>query len=419
VLLIAMDRAPASVRSFDVDGRLHVAESPISKANVCEYFGEEIPSWQRLGLEPRRVYKLLRHPDELAKAVKTFNNLQILSDHIPVTAYGDESHKAEITVGSTGTDARFDGKFLRNSLVIWAKPSIDGVVNGEKKELSSAYRYKADMTPGTFEGVDYDGIMRDIIGNHVALVGDGRAGSDVAVGDKKPMSYNSKRALMLAGGLGGLLAPKLAQDSKPVDLTPVLKNVNAKSLAAKGAVASLAATVFGLVQPFLAQDAGLEVGDVVQVIEAIKGAPGVASDEDDTIAPAADEPGKVAEDEDDEDPDEDGNPKKKDEDKPAMDTAAVLAKMKADARALRQAEREVAPVVGTLSLAMDSATDVYAAGLRQLGVDTAKLPASAYAETFRALRNAKPAIAQDSRPAATARKDFDARYANRGRLVQG
>lgn len=417
-----MDRAPTSVRRFDVDGRLHVSESPISKANVCDYFGEEIPGWQRLGLEPRRVYKLLRHPDELAKAVSSFNNLQILSDHIPVTAYGDESHKAELTVGSTGTDARFDGKYLHNSLVIWAKPSIDGVVNDEKKELSSAYRYIADMTPGKFEGVDYDGVMRDIVANHVALVKDGRAGSDVAVGDEKPMSYKSKRALMLAGGLGGLLAPKLAQDSKPVDLTPVLKNVNAKSLAVSGASAALAEKVFGLVQPFLAQDAGLDVSDVVQVIEAIKGAPGVASDEDDMIAPSADEPGKVAEDEDDEDLDDEGNPKKKD-DKPAMDSAAVLAKMKADlqadARALRQAEREVAPVVGVLSLAMDSAEDVYAAGLRQLGVDTDKLPKAAYAETFRALQGSKPTIAQDSRPQADARKSFNDRFANRGRLVKG
>jgi hypothetical protein len=39
------------------------------------------------------------------------------------------------------------------------------------------------MTPGTYGGIKYDGVMRDIVGNHVALVEEGRAGADVHVGD--------------------------------------------------------------------------------------------------------------------------------------------------------------------------------------------------------------------------------------------
>ncbi len=39
------------------------------------------------------------------------------------------------------------------------------------------------MTPGTYAGVRYDGVMRDIAANHVALVRKGRAGPDVVVGD--------------------------------------------------------------------------------------------------------------------------------------------------------------------------------------------------------------------------------------------
>src|SRR6185437_4553767 len=37
----AFDRE--SMRSIDKDGRLHVAKAHISKANICEYFGKEIP----------------------------------------------------------------------------------------------------------------------------------------------------------------------------------------------------------------------------------------------------------------------------------------------------------------------------------------------------------------------------------------
>jgi hypothetical protein len=41
------------------------------------------------------------------------------------------------------------------------------------------------MTPGMYEGQRYDGVMRDIQGNHVALVKAGRAGSDVMAADKE------------------------------------------------------------------------------------------------------------------------------------------------------------------------------------------------------------------------------------------
>ena len=175
---LAFDRA--SVRTYDRDGRLHVEISNISKATVNPYIGREIPDWKALGLDPDEVYKLLRDPDELAKAAPTFNNIPVLSRHVPVTA---DDHKPDLVIGSTGTDAAFEAPFLRNSLVLWARDAIEDVEREVKKELSSAYRYRADMTPGTYEGEPYDGVMRDIFGNHVALVREGRAGSDVVVGD--------------------------------------------------------------------------------------------------------------------------------------------------------------------------------------------------------------------------------------------
>jgi hypothetical protein len=75
--------------------------------------------------------------------------------------------------------------------VVWDADAIDGIESGEQRELSAAYRYEPDMTPGTYQGVRYDGVMRDIEGNHVALVESGRAGSDVIVGDQalEPMEY--------------------------------------------------------------------------------------------------------------------------------------------------------------------------------------------------------------------------------------
>jgi 8-oxo-dGTP pyrophosphatase MutT (NUDIX family) len=181
---MALDRE--SVRSFDRDGRMRVEVAHISRACVNPYRGKEIPGWQELGLDPNKVYNLLRDPEELRKAAPTFNGIQILGRHVPVSV---EDHQAWDIIGTTGTDANFDKPFLDNSLYFWTKDSIEDIETERKKELSCGYHYRPDMTTtGEYEDeegnrVHYDGVMREIVGNHLALVKDGRAGDDVVVGD--------------------------------------------------------------------------------------------------------------------------------------------------------------------------------------------------------------------------------------------
>jgi hypothetical protein len=173
---LALDRA--GTRTFDADGRLHVAIANISKANVCDYQAEEIPDWQALGLQRGRIYKLLRPADELAKATSTFNNIPLLSEHVPVDA---RDHRPDLVIGAIGSQCKFISPYLQNSLVCWVQDAIDGIVSRKKRELSSAYRYRAVMEAGNFEGARFDGRMVDLVGNHVALVPEGRVGPDVAL----------------------------------------------------------------------------------------------------------------------------------------------------------------------------------------------------------------------------------------------
>lgn len=169
-----------SVRSYDRDGRLRVRVANISKAVVNPYLGSEVPNWQGLGLDPQRVYKFYRDPAELGAAAATFNNLPLLARHVPVNA---DDHKPDDIVGATGSDARLDAPYLTNSLIVWASSAIRTIENGTKCQLSAAYRYEPDMRPGFAAGQAYDGVMRGLHGNHVALVPEGRAGADVVVGD--------------------------------------------------------------------------------------------------------------------------------------------------------------------------------------------------------------------------------------------
>ena len=192
----AYDRAPS--RSIDLDGRMHIADAPISVARVCEYRGDEIPGGSELGLDPSKLYALLRPASELQRAVDSFNHLPVLAgEHVAVTA---NNPRPDLVCGSTGTDATWDDPFIRVSLTIWTKAAIDGVESGRCGNLSAAYRYVPIMQRGTFEGARFDGRMTNVSGSHVALVPEGRNGPDVSViGDaRSALSHDARMRAQVA-----------------------------------------------------------------------------------------------------------------------------------------------------------------------------------------------------------------------------
>lgn len=425
---LALDRS--SARSYDKDGRLHVAVTNISKAAVNPYLGREIPDFEALGLSPDKTYRLYRDPDELAKAAATFNNLPLLSRHVPVSA---DNHQPDLVVGSTGSNAQFDAPFLCNSLVIWARDAIDGVESEAKKELSCAYRYRADMTPGkTPDGEAYDGVMRDLIGNHVSLVKEGRAGPDVVVGDAKPSlkieditmtkaAVLTRKAVFVQGALVAALAPRLAQDAK-VDISPLFAGVTAKNL--KDKAPAIIAGLKECTSGKLAQDATIDdLATMLDVLEKADVAEGADIDPNSGLPVAATEEkaadadagqikaflaGKLSEDDlakvlamlggGDKAMDEDDDPKEAEDEeekdvvtKTAMDEAikAAVAKANADSarnqREIRDAERAVRPYVGELAMAHDSADAVYKTALTALGHNVDNVHPSAFPAILAAL----------------------------------
>lgn len=273
---LAFDRA--SVRSYDRDGRLHVAHANISKATVNEYKGSEIPGAEAMGLEPDRRYRLFRDPAELEKAAATFNNLPILSKHVAVSA---DAPRPDLVIGSTGTDAKFEAPYLTNSLVFWTRDAIDAIESEDARELSCAYHYVPVLEAGVYEDQPYDMRMTKIIGNHVCLVPEGRAGEDVMVGDAKPTDdlfqledkimpkanqALSRKAQVVRGALAAYLAPKLAADQQ-VDLKSVVLGTTALNYASAKQV--IAARLQSATQGKLAKDANLK--DVHGLLDRLDG----------------------------------------------------------------------------------------------------------------------------------------------------
>ena len=397
----AEDGLGGSARRYDADGRLHLAAgNPISKATVSPYMGHEIPNCAALGWNPNKVYYLLRDPDELAKAAPTFNNLPILSEHIPVSA---DAPRQDLIIGSTGTDSRFDSPYLTNSLVFWVADAIERIEHDDpelqEKELSSAYYYRVDPQRGEYEGLRYDGIMRDIVGNHVALVKEGRAGPDVVVGDSAAKleitgMAKSKLGLLLTGALVAHISPKLAQDAQ-IDFGKLTEGLTRKNFDKTKFGSALRSTLKGK----LAQDADLD--DVAELLEKVDD---MAEDEDEGDDKEKDDDPAMDEGDDEPKKPEDGAKKPAQDGMIALDAAVKTAVARVEA--IYRAREEVAPVVGKLAqdAKIEDEADVFKIALDHMSVDLTGLPRSAYGATFRAVQRATAAAA----PKATARIAQDA-----------
>jgi len=409
---IAFDKS--SVRSYDKDGRLHVAVTPISKANVCDYLGQEIPGWDSLGLDPKKIYRMYRDPAELEKGAASFNNLPLLQKHIQVSA--DAPMKDDV-VGSIGSDVHFDAPYLKASLCVWDAEAIALIDAQKLDELSSAYHYTPVMESGTTpDGEAYDGRMTNILGNHLALVEVGRAGPDVVVADSNP--FVKKETAMKKTKLGRALAvtlsaasPKIAQDSAFLAKVgvAVAKTLDRKALAAE----------------VCAMDEEIAPEKADEIIDAVIGVEDNPTPTEPHAATATESP--KAQDENDNgapskhaeiidylkskgldasDLEAVGNmltrmdrPFAKDEEPVDVEKAVSTAmdSMRAEFRDLEKAKQAVRGTVGDV-LGMDSAEQVYRFALDHMKVDHKDMPAQGLATLFSAV-SARPTqrkVAMDS-----------------------
>jgi len=388
---------------------MHVSRSNISKANVCPYMGKEIPGWQSLGLDANKIYRLYRDPQELAKGAATFNNLPILLDHTYVSA---EKPEKERVIGSM-SGVEFGDPYLAADLCFWDKAVIDAINEEAIEELSSAYHYKADMTPGTTpEGEAFDGVMRDIVGNHLALVEKGRAGADVIVADSDP--FYKKESAMKQTKLGKALmvtlsaaSPKIAQDSallglvggavkKTFDKQKVVKAICAmdEDIDAEKADEIIDA-VLGVEEepkptepkPVMDEDDGGAKSKHAEIIDYLKSKGLDASDLEavGNMLTRMDRPYAS---------DEDVQAKVEEEVKTAADS--LRQEIKQHYAELDKARSAVRPVVGEV-IGMDSAADVYKFALKHMNVDFAGMPDAGLSKLFAVAATKK---SEPSRPVA-------------------
>lgn len=172
-----------SLRHKDIDGRLHVRDCNISKANICPYLGNEIPEFEKLGLQADHIYYMYRDAAALCAAAPTAERVPLMMRHVSSTANNPQK---ETIIGCV-SNVRWRPPYLVADLTVWDAAGIEAIESERQQELSPGYRYQPIMESGVLEGERFDGRMASPIKfNHVAIVDTGRTGPDVVVNDSVP-----------------------------------------------------------------------------------------------------------------------------------------------------------------------------------------------------------------------------------------
>ncbi len=163
-----------------------------ARTGVYQYAGREVDPDNRHGLRDTAMVSVLR--DEAAvfdeRAVRSFIGKPVTDDHpsAPVTADNWRDHARGTIMGAVR-----DGDYLAFDLLLTDAATVTKV-NGGKRELSNGYA--CDVEVGDFTAADGTKCQArqkpgSIVGNHVALVDRGRAGSECAICDAIPPSFLS------------------------------------------------------------------------------------------------------------------------------------------------------------------------------------------------------------------------------------
>lgn len=375
-----------SVRTIDNNGYMHVDVSNLTKEQVVPYRGDTIPGYKELGLDPEKIYQIYRPGDEIEKAADSFNGLPLMLDHWDMDA---EHIPKDMVVGSLGTDARYEAPYLKNSLIVTDSNAIKAIENGSYAELSASYACDIDMTGGMFDGKSYDGIMRNIKGNHVALVPEGRAGHDVKVADSALGVEGGERKMGWMEKMKDLLFDIITDK----EALKEIMNENEKTLEPETAEVPEQATDVEPVDELADEirqmmvNAGLDPEDKAAQKAFLAGMAAAQPAAEDACKDACkdEEVEVVAED------------ACKDE-TPATAQDSAIVHDKAFYAGLYKAAEEVAPFVGKIAnpFAFDSAADIYKKALDKAGVVLDGVDPSAYGAMVSML--AKPQAFAPAKP---------------------
>jgi hypothetical protein len=189
------DRISIIDKGRSADGFLKV-RARAARSGVYDYLGIEVdPEGKKF--KPNDVVKVYRPADEVfdKASLASFVGKPITNDHptTPVNA----SNWRDLARGSIFGVVK-DGDYVGFDLAFMDGATIAAIEDG-KRELSNGYSCELSIEDGvTSDGTAYQAVQRNIRGNHVALVDQGRAGPECRVADSRWAACDANPAALAA-----------------------------------------------------------------------------------------------------------------------------------------------------------------------------------------------------------------------------
>lgn len=381
--------AAMDLREYDTNGWFEVMDNPLSTVGVYSYGGKSIGG----DADPDKMYRVLRPADELgsAECVNSFRLLPWIDNHVMLGSEDSGLTPAEQkgVQGVIGENVYFnDGVVpptLYGNLKVFSEAMANLIGNG-KVELSCGYRCRYEKAPGVFNGEAYDYVQRDIRGNHLALVENGRMGPKVAVLDHLVFTVDQQELHMAdkakddeKGGESGEMTLAQAQEHL-AKIMPVIAKMQ-ELIGAGGAAAGSEA-----VEDDDDDDAA--------------GLDGKGKDEDEKKE-AKDGKGKDAKDakgKDEKEDDDDKDDKKAEDGKSGMDAAAIARRVEQNIVAKQKLYAQLSPHIGAFDHAEMGVGKMAKYGCKQLGLTPPKGQSFTFLQAYLQGKGQPSAHAMDAAP---------------------
>ena len=169
-------------------------------------------------------------------ALDSFREKCVTKEHPPVLL--DASNTKDYAIGFTSADVSYSEGFVESTLTVTDKETIDEIMRGNVREVSCGYKVDYSPEPGiTSDGQHYDGIQKNIRGNHVAIVNRARGGAQVRLMlDSADAAVND----LITHSQGAVMSANIAFDGVSFEADPALAAaISAERDDAKGSYAEM------------------------------------------------------------------------------------------------------------------------------------------------------------------------------------
>lgn len=151
-------------------GYILIRDNPIMRAGVFQYPGRVLP-----GADPQQVYNVYRPIEELTtpETLASFVGLPIVDEHEMLGGKYPRGAEERGVHGAILENIIAVGNDILAPIRIFSR-SLKRLLDAGKRGLSMGYNCRYEKSSGEFGGIAYNYIQRDIRGNHLALVTQGR-----------------------------------------------------------------------------------------------------------------------------------------------------------------------------------------------------------------------------------------------------